>query len=180
MTVAKHTSPPFIYSGLSSDTKPDATPLSIFYETDTGDEFLMLSSWTQCKDALSQYTTLTTLLAGENGASYSGGYIQVSGGGPEYKEYDMSGGTNQTTWATEKKLILGIRYYGDTGGIIGFVDYGDNETYITVRDATQYGIQEIGIQAKVIYGQGNGTFPTTACGDANDILGIFKTKVMTS
>ena len=92
----------------------------------------------------------------------------------------MSGGTNQTTWATEKKLILGIRYYGDTGGIIGYVDYGDNETYITVRDATQYGIQEIGIQAKVIYGQGNGTYPTTACLDANDILGIFKTKVITS
>jgi hypothetical protein len=45
MTVVKHTEPPHTFTGLSSDSKPDAPDRSVFYELDTGIEDVKLSAW---------------------------------------------------------------------------------------------------------------------------------------
>ena len=180
MTVAKHTSPPFIYSGLSSDTKPDATPLSVFIETDTGDQYQMLTTWTKNQDALSQYITMTTLLAGENYADWIGGFIQVAGGAPCYEEVDLSGSTQLNAFSTEKKLILGIRYWGITEGDLYFMDADDNITSIHLFDSRVHGVQREPIQAKIIYNQGASGAPTDVFPTATYPLGVYMTKAVTA
>ena len=152
MTVAKHTSPPFIYSGLSSDTKPDATVLSVFVETDTGDEFIMLSNWTQCKDALSQFATLSTLIAGERYADQVFGYIQTYGTVPRCHEPNMTA-ANFDAWALNNEIIIAMEYRGAGGVIVGDTVSGEVESK-TVLNTAVYGIQVVPTQFTRIYQQG--------------------------
>ena len=177
MAVESKRSPKLFY-GLSSDTKPteDVPIASVFIETDTGDEFLWLDSWTQHKGSLSSYMTMTTLLAGENFAQFAGGFIQVSATGPEYVEVDLSGSTEYNAWSTHKKLILGFDYYGP-GGLIYFGDFSGNITYATMRDSASVGWQSKACQARVMYQQGAGGAPSTAyTGDFT--IGLYLTQVI--
>ena len=132
----------------------------------------------------SAHMTMTTLLAGENGAAWAGGFIQTAATGPVYKEKDLSGATQYDAWGTDKSLILGWDYYGP-GGLIYFVDYGDNLTFRTMKDSNIVGVQSFTGQAKLIYNQGAVGAPTTAFdGDftpgGDYFFGVFLTKVVTS
>jgi hypothetical protein len=177
MSVESKVSPKLFY-GLSTDAKPttDVPICSVYIETDTGDEFLWLDTWTQHKGSLSTYMTMTTLLSGENAAAFAGGFIQVAATGPEYVEPDLSGATAYNAWDTHKKLILGFDYYGP-GGLIYFEDYSGNLTYATMRDSASVGWQSKACQARVMYQQGAGGAPSTAyTGDFT--IGLYLTKVI--
>ena len=176
MAIESKLSPKLFY-GLSTDSKPiqDVPIASVFIETDTGDEFLWLDTWTQHKGALSSYMTMTTLIAGENAANFSGGFIQTSATGPDYYEpnltisgYDAYGDANQ--------LILGFDYFG-SGGTIYVTTYNDQVRAVTMRDSAVYGIQSKSIQCKKIWGTTESP-ATTACDGTRGEISIYMTKVI--
>ena len=175
MAVTKHTKPPFIYSGLSSDSKPNATPLSVFIETDTGDQYQMLTTWTKNQDALSQYITMTTLLSGENFAAWAGGFIQTAATGPDYYEPDLTV-SGYDAYGDANQLILGFDYFG-SGGTIYVTTYNDQVRAVTMRDSAIYGIQSKAIQCKKIWGTTESP-ATTACDGTTGEIGIYMTKVI--
>ena len=124
----------------------------------------------------SAWMTMTTLLAGENFANFAGGFMQVAATGPDYWEPDFSGGLS--VYASLNKLVLGVRYWGTTEGVLTIFTYDDRETPVTFLDSSIYGIQEVAVQAKTI----NGTSPGVGAASTIDLtkLGVYMTKVIKS
>ena len=135
--------------------------------------------------SLSQWITMTTLIAGENFPAWIGSFIQVSGGAPVYHEPDLTGASAYLAFDTHNRLILGFQYFGP-GGVIYFTDADDNLDYMTVKNSQVYGITEKPLQAKTIFQQGAGGAPSTAftdtglSGGETHFIGLYMTKVVTA